>query len=284
MFKNPFSFRGRIRRTEYGLSLIISAVARIYMVILLVGFMQDGSITDLKFIIILPFLWFKWAQGAKRCHDLGMSGWYQIIPLFPLYMLFASGEEGKNRFDENSKVETPDPVQSGLVAALILIEIKLIALSLGFSLYDINPFVFINMFLVTGSIAFSLYQIKRHEDDSNFLNDVKNGMTAGIPYTIVVGVFLYFYYQSIFPDYTQSKLDYIEQELNNPDKINEIKSSNSDLSNKSTSEIKTLMMSNTETMYSAKFTMVITLLGLTIFSAINSLIISFIYRRIVFRN
>jgi hypothetical protein len=176
------------------------------------------------------------------------------------------------------------PVKIGLSSALVFLALKLIALSLGFSLYDIKPFVFINMFLVTGSIAFSLYQIKRHEDDSNFLNDVKNGMTAGIPYTIVVGVFLYFYYQSIFPDYTQSKLDYIEQELNNPDKINEIKSSNSDLSNKSASEIKTLMMSNTEMMYSAKFTMVITLLGLTIFSAINSLIISLIYRRIVFRN
>jgi hypothetical protein len=76
----------------------------------------------------------------------------------------------------------------------------------------------------------------------------------------------------------------MEHQLNDPDNIKELKNANDDLSNKSDKEIKTLMMNNTEMMYSAKFTMVITLLGLTIFSALNSLVISLIYRRIVFRN
>jgi hypothetical protein len=176
------------------------------------------------------------------------------------------------------------PVKIGLLAASIFIAIKLICLQLEWSLYEIKPFVFINMFLITAAISFALFQIKRYEADSNFLNDVKNGMSAGLPYTIVVGVFLYFYYQNIFPDYTQSKLDYMEHQLNDPDNIKDLKNENEDLSNKSDQEIKKLMMNNTEMMYSAKFTMVITLLGLTIFSAINSLIISLIYRRIVFRN
>ncbi len=76
----------------------------------------------------------------------------------------------------------------------------------------------------------------------------------------------------------------MEHQLNDPDNLKDLKNTNEDLSNKSDQEIKKLMMNNTEMMYSAKFTMVITLLGLTIFSAINSLIISLIYRRIVFRN
>ena len=84
------------------------------------------------------------------------------------------------------------PVKIGLLAASIFIAIKLICLQLEWSLYEIKPFVFINMFLITAAISFALFQIKRYEADSNFLNDVKNGMSAGLPYTIVVGVFLYF--------------------------------------------------------------------------------------------
>ena len=106
MFKNPFSFDGRIRRTEYGLSLIIAAVGRVFVAMLLAGAMQDGRFIALNFIVQIPFLWFFWAQGAKRCHDLGMSGWYQLIPFFPLYMIFASGEENSNKYGENPKVES----------------------------------------------------------------------------------------------------------------------------------------------------------------------------------
>ncbi|MBM3160499.1 MAG: DUF4199 domain-containing protein [Bacteroidetes bacterium] len=176
------------------------------------------------------------------------------------------------------------PLRVGFLTSLFFILLKLISLKIGWSLYEIKPFVFTNMFLVTAAIAYSLYQVKRYEEDSNYLNDVKNGMSAGLPYTVVVGVFLFFYYQNIFPDYTQSKIEYMEHQLNDPDNINELKKNNQDLSNKSDKEIKTLMMNQTEMMFSPKFTMVITLLGLTIFSAINSLIISLIYRRIVFRN
>lgn len=106
MFKNPFSFDGRIRRTEYGLSLIIAAAGRVFIgMIILAGGTQEESVFLLNFIFQLPFLWFLWAQGAKRCHDVGMSGWYQLIPLFPLYLIFASGEEGSNKYGENPKVQ-----------------------------------------------------------------------------------------------------------------------------------------------------------------------------------
>ena len=107
MFKAPFSFDGRIRRTEYGLSIIISAVARVIIASLAVGMTSGSSDRSgavmISVIIGIPILWFVLAQGAKRCHDVGMNGWLQIIPLFPLYLLFADGEKQDNKYGANPK-------------------------------------------------------------------------------------------------------------------------------------------------------------------------------------
>ena len=105
MFKNPFSFEGRIRRTEYGLSLIIATVGRVIISTVIAGASRDGYFF-LNLIFQAPLLWFIWAQGAKRCHDVNMSGWYQVIPVFPLYMIFASGDEENNKYGENPKLQT----------------------------------------------------------------------------------------------------------------------------------------------------------------------------------
>ena len=91
MFSSPFSFDGRIRRTEYGLSFIIYIIA--YSI--LIELVQTSSIFGLGYI---PLFWFLLAQGAKRCHDRGNSGWYQIIPFYVLWMFFAEGDEVQNEY------------------------------------------------------------------------------------------------------------------------------------------------------------------------------------------
>lgn len=97
MFKNPFSFTGRIRRTEYGITLIMYAV---FFSIL----DQIGRGSEVYYILLIPMIWFLWAQGAKRCHDRGNSGWYQIIPFYLLWMLFGSGDIETNEYGVNPKV------------------------------------------------------------------------------------------------------------------------------------------------------------------------------------
>ena len=91
MFYNPLSFRGRISRGEYVLSFIA-----IYAVWLLISKVFYGSIFLL--LTLVPLYWFLWAQGAKRCHDRGNSGWYQIIPLYVLWMIFGKGEDSPNKY------------------------------------------------------------------------------------------------------------------------------------------------------------------------------------------
>ncbi|HYO20777.1 MAG TPA: DUF805 domain-containing protein [Flavisolibacter sp.] len=107
MFKSPFSFEGRIRRTEYGLSVLIYVVIVITIQAILISAMSDpsglGGAGIFAFILFLPCLFFLWAQGAKRCHDLGNSGWFQLIPFYGLWMLFADSKPGINEYGPNPK-------------------------------------------------------------------------------------------------------------------------------------------------------------------------------------
>ena len=100
MFKNPFSFNGRIRRMEFGLSVIFYFVGAF-----IVGFITGatGSSTALMYLFLIPLYWFMIAQGAKRCHDLGNNGWWQLIPFYGFWLHFAEGDKIENKYGDNPK-------------------------------------------------------------------------------------------------------------------------------------------------------------------------------------
>jgi uncharacterized membrane protein YhaH (DUF805 family) len=97
MFKNPFSFSGRIRRMEYGLTFIIYIVAYVASLALI------GAAAPIGILVLIPLIWFVWAQGAKRCHDIGRTGWMQIVPFYVLFLLFQDGDDGTNSYGQNPK-------------------------------------------------------------------------------------------------------------------------------------------------------------------------------------
>lgn len=109
MFKNSFSFEGRIRRTEYGLSFIIYAVLRAILLLVIASGVSNPNNAEgaqvLFVVLSLPLFWFLLAQGAKRCHDAGFSGWWQLVPFCPLVLIFMNGEEGLNKYGENPKLD-----------------------------------------------------------------------------------------------------------------------------------------------------------------------------------
>ena len=104
MFKRPFSFDGRIRRLEYCLSFLIFMIYFFSM-----GIFVDKDIEDVFWIyaiwgiLFIPMVWFFWAQGAKRCHDRGMSGWRQLNVFYQIWILFAKGDERVNIYGEPPK-------------------------------------------------------------------------------------------------------------------------------------------------------------------------------------
>ncbi len=99
MFENAFSFDGRIRRTEYGISLMIY-VAIATVLNLIIQSNPDVVIIGLAFI---PAFWFLSAQACKRCHDVGNSGWWQLIPFYALWLIFQEGEPSQNQYGNNLK-------------------------------------------------------------------------------------------------------------------------------------------------------------------------------------
>ena len=95
MFKNPFGLDGRIGRIEYLLSVAIYFGVDITnnLVMVFAG-------TKAFSIALIPCLILSVAQGAKRCHDIGKSGWWQLIPFFILWLFVAKGDEGENEYGE----------------------------------------------------------------------------------------------------------------------------------------------------------------------------------------
>lgn len=103
MFSHAFSFSGRIRRFEFGLSYIIYSVLA---VVLSVGAEESPWLA----FFYIPLLWFTWAQMCKRFHDKGESGlriFTLLIPLYNIYVLimlfFEDGEPYENDYGKDPK-------------------------------------------------------------------------------------------------------------------------------------------------------------------------------------
>lgn len=103
MFCHPFSFSGRIRRLEFGLSYIIY-----FICMAIVGALSE----DVPFVVVLiiPLIWFLLAQLTKRFHDRNLSGMHILtffIPLYNIYVLlmqfFADGDEFENDYGADPK-------------------------------------------------------------------------------------------------------------------------------------------------------------------------------------
>jgi len=97
MFQHPFSFSGRIRRLEYCLTYL-----GYFLFCLPMNVMEEDEINPgfalIWLLLFIPVVWIMLAQRAKRCHDRDNSGWYQIIPFYGFWMLFADGDKMINDY------------------------------------------------------------------------------------------------------------------------------------------------------------------------------------------
>ena len=177
----------------------------------------------------------------------------------------------------------------GILLAFGWILIKLSIFGMGISSEEsLKPSLFINMFLLILAITIGLYLQKRKDtEDGNVLRDIKNGLSAGVPYAIIVSVFIYFYYSKIDADFTKHKIAESTMELKkvmeDPIKLKKLKDSNPDFEVMTEKQITKVVIKNSQSAFNPKSTAIMALSAMLLYSALNSIFISIIFRKIVFR-
>ncbi|WP_067064218.1 DUF805 domain-containing protein [Roseateles chitosanitabidus] len=131
---NLFSAKGRIGRLRYlaystGAWLVYTVV--VFAVAAVLGTGDAAAVCNVAAFIGL--LWFGFLTNIKRCHDMGISGWWSIasvIPLVTLIWAIKGGDQGGNSFGPMPPPNTwgvrilavilPAFVVLGIVAAIAL--------------------------------------------------------------------------------------------------------------------------------------------------------------------
>lgn len=180
-------------------------------------------------------------------------------------------------------------VKVGILFAIGWILVKLSVFGMGVTSEDsLKPSLLINMLFLILAITVGLYiQKRRDTEESNALRDIKNGLSAGVPYAILVSVFIYFYYSKIDPDFTKHKIAEstfeLKKVLENPAKLKKLKETNPDFEVMTEKQITKAVLKNTAGAYNPKSTGIMALAAMLLYSTINSVLITVVFRKVVFR-
>ncbi len=89
-------FKGRLNRRNYLLRFIVQWI--IYYILIII--FENAS-----FILLILFLFMGFSLGTKRLHDLGYSGWFNLLIIIPfiglfllIYLFLAPGQKTENKY------------------------------------------------------------------------------------------------------------------------------------------------------------------------------------------
>ena len=102
VLKQYADFKGRARRQEYWMFFLFNMIISISFTVLAIvtgisTLASLGSIYSLA--VLIPGI----AVAVRRVHDTGKSGWFILIPLYNLYLMFIDSTPGPNEYGENPK-------------------------------------------------------------------------------------------------------------------------------------------------------------------------------------
>ncbi len=180
-------------------------------------------------------------------------------------------------------------VKVGFLFAIGWMLVKMTFHFAGISATSIVPTIFINMFLLLSSISVGLYMHKKREGFSqgNALSDIKSCMTVGIPYSVLVVIFVYVYYNYINPDFVNhmiaEKLNAYKIGLANPEELKLIRASNEAFEVMTKEDIFKEMEKSTRSTISPFSITTISLLGMILLSTVYSILATVIFRKVLMR-
>jgi len=96
-FSNYANFNGRASRSEFWWFYLFFVILYflfgfVVMAMPKLGFLGLGFLA-----LIVPFI----SLAARRMHDTDHSGWFQLIPIYSLYLAIIKGTDGPNRFGDD---------------------------------------------------------------------------------------------------------------------------------------------------------------------------------------
>jgi hypothetical protein len=179
-------------------------------------------------------------------------------------------------------------VKTGLIFALVWIAFKMLFFLTGTLQEQIVPSVMLNILCILLAISIGLYKQKRREvEHTSALHDIKNAMSAGVPYALIVSCFLYFYYSNIDPEFNEHQIADaeigIEKMLDDSAQFEAIKITRPEFEVMGKEEIFKELIEGPRAFYKASTTMTVSILALLLLATINSILITIVYRKIVFR-
>ena len=93
-FKNYANFNGRARRKEYWSFFLFAFI---------LGFIALLISEDLYSIVFLGLIMPSISVAARRMHDVGESGWMQLIPFYNLYLFCKDSDPSDNKYGPKVK-------------------------------------------------------------------------------------------------------------------------------------------------------------------------------------
>jgi hypothetical protein len=180
-------------------------------------------------------------------------------------------------------------VKVGLIAAFTWIAIRY-SMHLG-GLYLLSPApasaVFLNILGLLTAIVVGLYLHKKNEtEESNALLDMKQAMSAGLPYVVLVGGFIYLYYSKINPECYQHQVAEkdveIERMVNDPVQLASFKKQHEDAEVMTKEQIADKLKQNNAQWMSAGFTSTLAILALMMLATLYSMLVTIVLRRFFF--
>jgi uncharacterized membrane protein YhaH (DUF805 family) len=91
LIHNLFSFKGRIRRSDYWIGMIIIFIGMVAVASVLAGIWKvdladryDLRASAIQAGVVLLFMWPNLAVSVKRLHDRDQSGWWILLSFLPV--------------------------------------------------------------------------------------------------------------------------------------------------------------------------------------------------------
>lgn len=177
-----------------------------------------------------------------------------------------------------------------LIFAGLWIAIKLIFMAFNLFQEDIQVTGLLNNFFLLSAIALGLFFEKRKEGfgEGTAMTDIKHAVTAGAPYVLIVSLFMFYYYDTINPEFIETRVeervDLIYNDMQRESYVDSLKINKPEFRTRTDEEILREAKREIESNLSPKSMLVFSLLGMLILAVTYAILLTLVFRKVLFRD